>query len=178
MEKIKKFLSFAETFIITLFAVALIYTYIFRIFTVHGDSMRETLESEDKVLACMLYGDLNQGDIIVAYADGIGTNIVKRVIAVGGQTIDIDFGSGAVYIDGERYFENYLTLGLTHKNEGAFEYPVTVPENCVFVMGDYRAVSEDSRSENIGFIPEKNILGKVLLRISPFDKFGTLEQEE
>lgn len=181
MEKVRKILDFIEIFFIAFFCMLLFSTYIMRIFTVSGDSMRDTLKSGDRILTNLIYNKPEQGDIVVIYAgksvlldsndlpeisDGINEIIVKRIIATGGQSVNIDFGSGAVYIDGERFFEDYLTLGLTHKDEGAFDYPVTVPEGYVFVMGDYRSLSEDSRSAEIGFIPEQDIIGKVLFKIS------------
>ncbi|MCM1133154.1 MAG: signal peptidase I [Ruminococcus flavefaciens] len=190
MERLKKLAEFIETLITAFFVATLISAYVFRPFSINGDSMRSTLDSGDKVIVGLLSFSHKQGDIVMIRAEhsvilgddgspdiseGIDKTIVKRIIATGGQTVDIDFGTGAVYVDGERIFEKYLRLGLTHKDEGAFDYPVTVPEGYVFVMGDYRSVSLDSRSPEIGFIPEKDILGEVLIRISPFDKFGTLE---
>lgn len=151
--------------------------------------MCSTLESGDKVLANMLPQSYSHGDIVVIDSgtsvtldddnslrvlESANGRIVKRIIATGGQTIDIDFGAGAVYVNDKRIFEEYLTYGLTHKDEGAFDYPVTVPEGYVFVMGDNRSVSLDSRSAEMGFVPESDIIGKVIMRVSPSDKFGTL----
>lgn len=185
MERLRKFADFLEILIISFFVMLMISTYIFRIFTINGDSMRDTLKSGDKVITWNICNNLKQGDIVVIRAensitlndgnsleikDGINETIVKRIIATGGQTIDIDFGSGAVYVDNKRIFEEYLKLGLTHKDEGAFDYPVTVPQGYIFVMGDYRSVSEDSRSAEIGFIPTENIIGKVIFRISSLNK--------
>lgn len=189
MERLKKLADFVEILIISFFVMLMISTYIFRIFTINGDSMRDTLKSGDRIIAWIIGNNPEQGDIVVIRADnsitlnddnsleikdGINKTIVKRVIATGGQTIDIDFGNGAVYVDGERIFEEYLKLGLTHKDEGAFDYPVTVPQGYVFVMGDYRSVSEDSRSAEIGFIPTENIIGEVIFRISPLNKIGKI----
>lgn len=177
MERLKKVLDFAEELIITLFVFMLISAYICRIFTISGDSMRNTLESGDKVIANLLARNYEQGDIVVIDSDESVTlnednslrrystenrRIVKRIIAKGGQTVDIDFATGAVTIDGERIFEEYLDFGLTHKDEGAFEYPVTVPDGYYFVMGDNRSESLDSRSSEMGFIPQNDIIGKVV----------------
>lgn len=186
-----EFIKLFEMLIITFFMAVLIFTYIFHIATVKGDSMQNTLISGDKLITTAYYGSLEQGDIVIIYAGdavtldengnpeikkGLRKSLVKRVIAVGGQTIDIDFERGAVYVDGVMLDENYIT-GLTHMDEGAFtgQYPVEVPEGYVFVMGDNRQVSKDSRSSEIGFVAVGNITGKVLLRFSPRERFGFVE---
>lgn len=189
MERLRKIFDFIEELIIILFIFMLISTYIIRIFSISGNSMSSTLEDGDRVIASLLPHDYQQGDIVVINShtsitlnddnslritDSANGRIVKRIIATGGQSVDIDFGAGAVFVDGERIFERYLTYGLTHKDEDAFDYPVTVPDGYVFVMGDNRSVSLDSRSAEMGFVPESDIIGRILLRLSPFDKFGTL----
>ncbi len=97
--------------------------------------------------------------------------LVKRVIATEGQTIDIDTSAGTVKVDGVLLDEPYI-YEATKEDEGYHQYPVTVPEGCVFVMGDNRLNSTDSRSSWLGFVKEEDILGKVVLRVFPFSSFG------
>lgn len=183
--------SITETVFISLFVITMIFTFLLRIVTVKGESMKNTLMPEDKLLTTAWCTQPEQGDIIIVDTTealllddnnsivrktGLGKNIVKRVIATEGQTIDIDFERGAVYVDNIMLDEPYITA-LTHIDEGAFtgKYPVKVPENCVFVMGDNRGVSKDSRSGEIGFVEYEDIIGKVIFRLSPIGEFGFIE---
>lgn len=178
----------AESVIYAVFLVLLIFTFLFRIATVEGTSMVPTLQEDDRLIVSNLLYKPEQGDIIiinsvdshlfaddsqteVTEAPGLGKRIVKRIIAVEGQTVDIDFDLGIVYVDGNQIYESYIA-DLTTRNEGAFNYPITIPKGYMFVMGDNRLWSKDSRHPEVGLISNDDVMGHVILRISPFDNFG------
>lgn len=150
-------------------AVVLFFAFGVRLVGVSRQSMRETLQNGDKLLVVNGYlcGDYHQGDIVIFQKPSFenGDAIVKRVIATEGQTVDIDFDAGVVYVDGEVLEEPY-TREPTWLDEG-LEFPVTVPEGCVFVMGDNRNHSADSRSEKYGMIDKSRIVGRVVLPVLP-----------
>lgn len=193
---LNEFCDMVESVLFSIFTVILVFTFLFKIASVEGTSMVPTLEDKDKlIVSSTFYNNPKQKDIIiidnknahlledtdndgnvddVVETNGLEKTIVKRVIAVAGQTIDIDFNTGNVYIDGEVINEPYIN-DLTLQNHGSFEYPITIPEGYVFVMGDNRGVSKDSRSSEIGLVPVDSIIGKVILRISPLESFGPLD---
>lgn len=176
---------------IPIFLMILLFTYVFRVAIVQGDSMLPTLQNEDRLLVSQLQNRPSAGDIIVINADnavlvsengslyateGLHKSIVKRVVAVGGQSLEISPENGAVYINGKAQQENYINNGTQIPVVGsAFQYPLTVPEGFVFVMGDNREISLDSRYINVGLIPESDIEGKVLLRLYPLEKIGLIK---
>lgn len=165
--------EWVETLVIAFFAVILFFTFIFRLAAVNGESMLPTLVDKDRLIVSYLFYTPKNGDIVIVNNDNPALEkvIVKRVIATEGQTVDIDFDNGEVKVDGKVLQEDYIN-NLTLLDEGGHSYPVTVPENCVFVMGDNRQNSLDSRDSRVGFVPEDEILGKVSLRIFPFSRFG------
>lgn len=158
-------------------AVTLIFVFVVRLVGVQGDSMLPTLHNRDYLVleSNFLFGgsDLKYGDVVVLnvphYQQGGEGPIVKRVIATEGQTIDIDFDAGVVYVDGVRLVEDYVNAPTLYNWEGEFamEYPATVPEGCVFVLGDNRNNSMDSRYAPIGMVDEQYVLGKVLCIVLP-----------
>ena len=152
-----------------------LFVLLFRIVVVSGSSMYDTLWSGDYllVLSRAVCGELECGDIIVASKDSFndGEPIIKRVIATEGQTVDIDFEAGVVYVDGAALDEPY-TYTATNVEEG-MEFPLTVEDGCVFAMGDNRNRSRDSRAPEIGQIDQREILGQAVYLFFP----GTGEGE-
>jgi len=163
--------EWTETLLFAFFIVILIFTFILRIANVDGESMLPTLENGDRLIISHIGYSPAHGDIVIVDSQGLGKVIVKRVIAVEGQQIDINFGNGAVMVDGRELQEDYINA-LTMLGADVRDYPVTIPSGHVFVMGDNRMNSTDSRSEEVGFVPEEDVLGKVVLRIFPFNALG------
>lgn len=182
-------LEWTETIVFAFFAVILLFTFVLREAFVDGDSMNDTLADGDKLIVSYHNYSPSQGDIIILNSDngyiygdsgeletvpGINKTLVKRVIALGGQEVSIDFEKGEVSVDGAVLDEPYIK-DPTQLDEGGHEYPVVVPDGYVFVMGDNRMNSTDSRSALVGFVPEEAILGKVVFRFLPFDSIGKVE---
>ena len=164
------------TFVCVTVAAVLVFTFLLRIERVDGPSMRETLQDGDVLLAVnrSLAGNLRAGDIVIVRKEHFedGKPIVKRVIATQGQTVDIDFGEGTVYVDGTALEEDY-TREPTWLDEG-LAFPVTVPENCVFLLGDNRNNSKDSRYPDLGPVDVRSIIGKAVILAFP----GKTEQTQ
>ncbi len=168
--------DYLEIFIYSAIAVILIFTFGFRLTNVMGPSMEDTLIENEKLLISNLFYEPEQGDIIVFHELGYYNEpIVKRVIATEGQVVDIDFSTWTVTVDGVPVEEDYRKLTQGPQLTSDYTYPMTVPENCLFVMGDNRNHSADSRSSLIGFVDCRQILGRVICRISPFDRFGAVD---
>lgn len=180
------FLDMVESVLISCFVVMLLFGFVLRPVKVDGSSMVPTLYNMDQLLMISLFYQPAYGDIVVINGDyatlfsdaeqtvpyetqGTDINLVKRVIATGGQTIDIDFDTGNITIDGELLDQSFITLKPT-RNEGAFTYPMTVPEGYCFVMGDNRNGSMDSRHPSVGLISEDQVLGHVVLRYGRDDE--------
>ncbi len=170
----KDIVEWMEALLFAFALIVLLYTFLFRIVTVSGTSMEKTLQWNDRVIVSCLAYQPQHGDIIVvdSYTD-YGEPLVKRVIAVGGDVVDINERTGTVSVNGGILDEPYVHDDMTLLHDVAF--PLTVPEGYVFLLGDNRGVSLDSRSSEVGLIDERDILGKVILRIFPFDKIGVLE---
>ena len=166
-------LAYLLAFIMVLFLL------VFRIVVVDGTSMNRTLLHGDYVLLLsnVFYPQPENGDIIVlsknAYDDG--APIVKRVIATEGQTVDINFETGAVYVDGVELDEPYINTRTN--TTGGTQFPLVVDEGCIFVMGDNRNKSKDSRYPEIGIIDEREVLGKAIFLVFPGTNRGEYQAD-
>ena len=165
-------LEWMEELVIAVVIVAVAFTFFFRIITVTGTSMVPNYNDGDRVLVSGLNFGLEQGDVVVI-ANVLEEPIIKRVIAMEGQTVDFDYEQKCVLVDGVQVDETKFGLknGITDYPFSSFElleFPQTVPEGCIFVLGDNREVSEDSRYQIVGMIDKRNVLGKALCHIFPF----------
>ena len=164
-----------EALISSLIVVVLLFTLLFRIVNVSGPSMLPTLQSNDRVLLTSYFYQPKQGDVVViTHTAKLQEPIIKRVIALENQTVDIDFETGTVYVDGQALDESaYIENGITTQPSD-YTYPLTVPSGHLFVLGDNRAVSNDSRSSAVGMIDERYVLGKAEFVVFPFSRFGKI----
>ena len=169
--------DFAELFVFTLLAVMIVTSFFFRHSVVQGDSMMNTLYDGEHLIISDFFYTPERGDIVVCqdHTARLNTPIVKRIIAIGGDTIKIT--PTAIYVNGEMLDEDYVFIdpyAMPYRYEPMAE--MTVPEGEIFVMGDHRNNSKDSRDKiDLGTVSEDAILGRVLLRFYPFDKFGAVE---
>lgn len=154
--------------------ITLVFVFFVRIVRVDGSSMLPTLQNSDYLAlqSNFIMGELEQGDIIVARKQSFrdGEPIVKRVIATEGDTVDIVYaadGTGTVYVNGVALQEDYINGEMLRPTYNQISFPLTVEENCVFVMGDNRNHSADSRYTEIGQIDRSQILGKVIAILLP-----------
>lgn len=183
---VKKFIfDWLEVLVHAIIVVVVCFSFFFRIATIDGTSMEDTLYDGERIIISNLFYEPEVGDIVVISRNRensvytmneSNTPIIKRVIALEGQMVDIDFEKGIVYVDGIALDEPY-TKTPTNVNHGV-NFPVIVDEGCVFVLGDNRNDSLDSRSPQIGeygMIDTRYILGKALFRILPFNKMGGIE---
>ena len=170
---IGEIIDWAEIFVVAAASVILIFTFIARLTIVNGPSMEDTLHSNDFLIVSDMFYKLEPGDIVVCHdiSTGYTDPIVKRVIAVGGQTVDIDFDTWTVTVDGEVIDEPYAKFTTDQIVTSNLTYPFYVEEGSIFVMGDNRNHSADSRDRAIGAIDERSVVGKAVVRILPFDRF-------
>ncbi len=153
-----------QAIISALVVITILFIFAFRVVNVDGTSMKPTLQNNDKVVVSTVGYEAERGDIVViSSTDGLKEPIIKRIIAVGGDTVDINFTTGVVTVNGTE--EDYTDELTSQQFDIAF--PITVPEGTVFVLGDNRGNSLDSRSTRVGCVDERLIVGKVLFRFFP-----------
>ncbi|MBQ7950859.1 MAG: signal peptidase I [Clostridia bacterium] len=168
----RELIEWIESLGIAIVVVLLLTNFVFRFVVVSGSSMEPTLHDKNRLFVYRLGYEPENGDIIVFEPRGAQNQYyVKRVIATEGQTVDIR--DGDVYVDGVKLEEEYIAAKIMSDYPG--QYPKTVPEDCVFVLGDNRNASRDSRDETgVGMVEEKSIVGKALFRILPLNEIGGL----
>jgi signal peptidase I len=175
----KSVVLYLQDLIYMLMGIFLVFLLLFRVIVVSGDSMYSTLLDGDYLLLLgnVFYQEPEHGDIVVISKESFdhGTPIVKRVIATEGQTVDIDFEKGIVYVDDVALDEPYIN-SLTTMNEGN-RFPLVVEDNCIFVLGDNRGVSRDSRDPVIGQVDQREILGKAIFLMVPGTSHGNLPRD-
>lgn len=188
--------DWVDSIVASVLVVVILFTFVFRVVGIVGSSMNDTLFNGDRVIISNVGYTPKQGDIVVVSrnvsnnkADETSENepIIKRVIATEGQTVDIkydDDGKGYVYVDGHQFGNGSYIKELIDRSiviPEAISFPVTVKEGCIFVLGDNRNNSLDSRSSligNMGMIDTRYVLGKALFRVYPFNKIGSLNYHE
>ena len=167
-----------EMFTVCASVIMILFTFLVHPTVVNGPSMEDTLLHNDYLLISALPYEPKAGEIIVVHNVGLRhykDPIIKRVIATEGQVVDIDFETWTVTVDGEVIDEPYRKLAADGYITSDWSYPLQVPEGHVFVMGDNRNHSADSRSRDIGLIDTRCIVGKALVRIFPFSRFTVFE---
>lgn len=179
MAKGRDLYEWVQSLVGSVLVVVAIFTFVIRMMGVDGHSMLNTLQHGDRLLVVnsMLYHDYKYGDIVILRKNGVFDDdpIVKRVIAVEGQTVDIDFAEGIVYVDGEALEEDYIREP-TYTAEGT-EFPLTVPEGSIFVMGDNRNGSSDSRDYRLGTVDTRYVIGKAAFLIFPGPDYETEKRD-
>lgn len=178
---IDEVLDWAESFVFAIFVVMFIFIFFFRVVVVDGESMNNTLDDKDRLVLSHINYTPKRQDIVVVNSYELGKTIIKRCIGVEGDKIKIDYNSNSVYVNGEKITnehnkETMIDTGLFNQqymtSNGVYEYEV--PKNCIFVMGDNRNNSSDSRAAT-GFVDLENVLGHASFRIFPLKSFGSVD---
>ncbi len=168
--------------VITVLVILLLFTFVFKQVQVDGTSMNDTLQNKERVIVSDVFYKPKYGDIVVVSNEVYGDiPLIKRVIATEGQWVKI--ADGMVYVGdtedslepkGNEFSSDPRTEAIVSVLEGYHEYPLQVPAGTVFLLGDNRSISLDSRTKSVGFVDEEQILGKAIYRVYPFDKLGSI----
>lgn len=166
--------DFTRTIVFVFAIMSVMFTFVIRDANVVGNSMLDTLHSDDKILITNFMYEPKCGDIVAINAENqIEKRIIKRVIAVGGQTLVVDYAKNAVYVDGIKIDEPYVS-SLTREPSNPLQIPYVVPDGYIFVMGDNRIISLDSRDKSIGLVSVNDVIGKAQFIVFPLDRFKYL----
>lgn len=174
----KEILGWVESIVVAVAVVALIITFIGRPVMVDGISMQNTLQNKDRIITTHLYASLHYNDIVVIRRNE-EKPLVKRVVGLPGDTVDVDYEQHKLIVNGVPIEEDFIKDEM--RQPASFPLialPVTVPEGSLFVMGDNRNNSLDSRAAEVGLIDERNVIGKAVFRIWPFSRFGGIQIPE
>ncbi len=170
----RELFDWAQSLVTALLILSIMFAFFVRLVGVSGGSMEPTLLHNEFLIVSDLFYEPKAGDIVVMTKKTfMEDSFVKRIIATEGQTVYVDYDNGVVYVDGVKLDEPYTKTPTTRR--GDVEFPVTVPEGHVFVMGDNRNGSTDSRVSMCGMVDERMILGRVLFRVFPFTRFGVVK---
>ena len=182
---VDEILEWAESFVFGIFVMLFIFTFFFRIVLVDGGSMNDTLADKDRLILTHIAYTPEKDDIVVVNSRGLNKTIIKRVIGTAGDRIKIDYNKNAVYVNGKQISNDKIKpVPMVDKGEFIFDtkyivspgvYEYTVPDESVFVMGDNRNNSTDSRSPYVGFVKTEDVLGKAFFRMYPIKDFGSVK---
>lgn len=165
-----------QTIAVAVVSVVIIFTFIIRIVQVEGPSMTPTLLEGERVVVSEIFYTPKVGDVVVVCVPGRTDPFVKRIIAMDGDVVDFDFEKNRLVINGEPIEEEYINEEMSRYDWYRSDiYPVTVGKNQVFVCGDNRNHSTDSRYETVGCIDKNNIMGRVVFILTPLNKFGVVK---
>lgn len=169
-------LDWIETIVMAFAIVTVVFTFAARVVTVDGESMEPNYYDGDRVLVTSLAGEAKPGDVVII-VHALEETLIKRVVATEGQVVDFDNELGELVVDGTVVMGDvYGTRnGITFAPENmadTMDFPQTVPEGCVFVLGDHRDNSTDSRKQSVGMVDRRNILGRVVFNLYPMSKIG------
>lgn len=179
LKKHKKTLAFyewIEAIVIGVAMVFFVFTFVVSGYTVNGESMNPTLEEQDRLIISLIYPSPKRGDIVVftqpnPIEEQNTKRLVKRIVAIEGDEVDINFETGVVYINGEEIEEDYI-LEPTYMNGNIpVSFPLTVEQGKVFVLGDNRNNSRDSRDQSVGLVDERYLKGRAIVKFWPMSEF-------
>ena len=172
----REILEWFESLVFALLVVQLVLTFLLRIVMVDGESMTNTLQNGDRLIMTHVAYEPERDDIVVLDSSGANKVLIKRVIGIAGDKVKVDYNENHVYVNGEQISNEHIREVMEDSfyfdpsfcvSEGVYEYEV--PDNCVFVMGDNRNDSKDSRSADVRFVDKSEIMGKAIFRVYPFN---------